>query len=447
VSGGLAGSAAVDGVAGGGNGAGTNGAAASDARITARRAVEALRSGVPNRDAVRVLGSAQPQVEERFWEQLQAAKDDLAAGRQTPGLLVAGDFGAGKSHLLEYLEHLALQQNFVCSKVVISKETPLYDATKLYRAALENAVVPGRRGAALTEIAAGLDFASPAYRDFSAWVHRSESGLNSRFPATVFLYERVKDAEILDRIVSLWAGDPLNVSEIRSWLRAHDAAATYRLERVAAKDLPFQRFDFAPRLMVAAGYAGWVVLVDEVELIGRYSFMQRARSYAALARWAGRLEGEAYPGLATVFAITSDYAAAVLEARNDAEVIPGRLRSSGLDPEHLLASQAERGMRLIAREAVYLRSPDRHTIRHLKDQVRDLHAAAYGWDPPALEGEDDPALRMRQHVRRWINEWDLTRSDPAYTAHTVVSEVAMDYTESAELETPVEGDAPTEPFG
>jgi hypothetical protein len=104
-------------------------------------------------------------------------------------------------------------------------------------------------------------------------------------------------------------------------------------------------------------------------------------------------------------------------------------------------------MRLIAREAVYLRSPDRHTIRHVKDQVRDLHAAAYGWDPPALEGEDDPALRMRQHVRQWINEWDLTRSDPAYTAHTVVSEVAMDYTERAELETPIEGDAPAEPFG
>ncbi len=31
-----------------------------------RRALEALRNGVPNRDAVRVLGCEQPEVEERF---------------------------------------------------------------------------------------------------------------------------------------------------------------------------------------------------------------------------------------------------------------------------------------------------------------------------------------------------------------------------------------------
>ena len=40
----------------------------------------------------------------------------------------------------------------MCSKVVISKETPFYDPAKLYRAAAEAAVVPGRMGDALTEI-------------------------------------------------------------------------------------------------------------------------------------------------------------------------------------------------------------------------------------------------------------------------------------------------------
>ena len=125
-----------------------------DSPLHARRAIEALRAGVPNRDAVRALGSAQPQAEEEFWRRLQGAGDDFARGVQTPGLLVAGDFGAGKSHLLAYLQHLALQQNFVCSTVVISKETPLYDPAKLYRAALEGAAVPGHTGAALAEIAA-----------------------------------------------------------------------------------------------------------------------------------------------------------------------------------------------------------------------------------------------------------------------------------------------------
>jgi hypothetical protein len=388
-----------------------------------------------------VLGSTQSQIEEEFWHRLQRAGDDLAQGTQAPGILIAGDFGAGKSHLLAYLEHLALRQRFVCSRVVISKETPLYDPLKLYRAALADTTVPGRRGAALAEIAESLDFSSPRFQDFSRWVHRPDRELNSRFPATVFLYERVKDAAILDRIVSLWAGDPLNVSELRSWLRAHDAAATYRLERVHHRDLAMQRFAFAARLIAAAGFAGWVLLVDEVELIGRYSFMQRARSYAALARWAGLLatEGEACPGLLTAFAITSDFATAILDGRNDAEAVPGKLRATGLEAERLLASQAERGMRFIAREALHMRPANREAIEHARDEVRALHGRAYRWTPPPAESGADLSLRMRQHVRQWINEWDLRRADPSYRPQFVVSEVAMDYSERPELEARSEG--------
>ena len=80
--------------------------------------------------------------------------------------------------------------------------------------------------------------------------------------------------------------------------------------------------------MVAAGYSGWVLLVDEVELIGRYSLKQRARSYAELARWMGKLEKVSYPGLSTAFALTADFSSFVLEGRNDVERIPGRLRAS-----------------------------------------------------------------------------------------------------------------------
>jgi BREX system ATP-binding protein BrxC/D len=126
-----------------------------------RQAIEALRAGVPNRDAVAVLGSGQPRIESKFLEALDLAQDDLPNARQTPGLLIAGGFGSGKSHLLEHLQHLALQQNFICSKVVISKETPLFDPARFYRAAIRAAVVPKRTGDALTEVAFSLKFDTP----------------------------------------------------------------------------------------------------------------------------------------------------------------------------------------------------------------------------------------------------------------------------------------------
>src|SRR4051794_575497 len=97
-----------------------------------RRTIEALRSGVPNRDAVYELGSSQDEIEARFDELLA----DVSQKGGNRGLLVGGDFGTGKSHLLEYLQHVASAQRFVASKIVISKETPLHDPVKVYRTAI-----------------------------------------------------------------------------------------------------------------------------------------------------------------------------------------------------------------------------------------------------------------------------------------------------------------------
>jgi P-loop Domain of unknown function (DUF2791) len=404
-------------------------------RIQARRAIEALRVGVPNRDAVRLLSSQQPQVEARFRRQLEGLAEDAPAGRPTPGLLVAGDFGAGKSHLLAHLEHVALDERMVCSRVVISKETPLYDLGRVFRAAVASLVVPGKRGSALAEIASGLDADSPEYTALTHWVSRPDVGLSSRFAASLFLYQQVRDPEVRDRIVSLWAGDPLNVSQMRSWLRALGERATYRLESVPSRELVLQRLLFLARLIMAAGYAGWVVLFDEVELIGRYSFKQRARSYAELARWAGKLKTGGIPGLAATFAITTDFDAAVLQDRGDLEVVPGKLRASGAEADLKLASQAEQGMRMIAREPVRLRGPDRAALERTREEVRALHALAFAWEPPDLgAGELLSTTRIRQYVRRWINEWDLKRLDPDYAPATVVVDLPVDYSVRPELE-------------
>ena len=81
------------------------------------------------------------------------------------GTLVAGDFGTGKSHLLGYLETRALARNFVCSRVVVSKETPLFDMDKMFRAAVENGRVPGVTGQMVEEITQKLDYNSQSYAE------------------------------------------------------------------------------------------------------------------------------------------------------------------------------------------------------------------------------------------------------------------------------------------
>lgn len=404
--------------------------------VHARRAVEALRSGVPNRDAVSELGSAQAEIEHRFREKLDVARAGQAAG----GLLVGGDFGSGKSHLLEYLQHLAVEDNFVASKIVISKETPLHDPVKVYRSAAENAVVPGRHGVALTEVASSLRFDSEAYARFYRWTDTPERGLNERFPASLYLFENLRsaDREFADRLIRFWSGDPIGVGELKKKLRELGEAATWALSKVSQRDLALQRFRFASHMVQAAGFSGWVLLFDEVELIGRYSVLQRGKSYGEVARWVAGFELEPIEGLISVLAITDDFRAKVIEEKLDEERVPARFRDRG---EEVLASRAEQGMRLIDRDLVRLALPGPAALAQTYERLKAIHAQAYRWQPPGLPPDLPLTSRqMREYVRAWINEWDLRRLYPDYRPHIEIEGFRMEYTEDSGLEKPPEDD-------
>jgi hypothetical protein len=187
--------------------------------------------------------------------------------------------------------------------------------------------------------------------------------------------------------------------------------------------------------MQAAGYAGWVVLLDEVELIGRYSLLQRAKSYAEVCHWVrGDRDDPAAP-LVAVLATVDDFEAHVLVGKNDLELIPKRLRQKATAEADLLAAAAETGMRIIEREQIALQPPDRDALDRTYARLKALHAEAYGWNPPDVEGlERLPSNRMRQYVRAWINEWDLCRLDPDYVPDTTVTDVIVGYDEDADLE-------------
>jgi hypothetical protein len=410
--------------------------------MNARRALEALRAGVPNRDAVAALGSLQTAVDDRFSLLLGALRRP-SAGKAVGGMLLGGGFGSGKSHVLQHLAHEALQANFVVSKVVVSKETALYDPAKVFRAAIDEARLPDRAGSAIDEVAAGLQTDSADYAALYRWVHSDGVPVDNRFAATLYLYEYGRgDPEFADRITRFWAGDPLTTADLRRRLREAGAASIYRLSAVKERDLAVQRFRFVSRLMRAAGYAGWVVLLDEVELIGRYSLLQRAKSYAEVSQWVRGDRDDPDVPLAAVLATVDDFEAQVLVGKNDLELIPKRLRQKATADAELLAAAAETGMRIIEREQVTLQPPDRDALDRTYRRLKALHAEAYGWDPPDVEGlERLPSNRMRQYVRAWINEWDLRRLDPAYRPETTVAEIGVEYGEDVTLETGAEDDA------
>ncbi len=408
--------------------------------LDSRRAIEALRNGVPNRKAVEILGCSQPRAEAAF-DALLAGTAGAGAGAppgKSSGMLVSGGFGSGKSHLLAHLESRALSQNFVCSTVTVSKETPLYDLGKVFKSAVENARMPNRRGRLIEELGSATDWKSGGSADFFRWADEAASSglLSPMFPASLLVYERVGDPELTGKIESFWAGDRIRVAEVKDGLRRIGQARTYVFRAPKAVDLPPQRLRFAVELIRSAGYQGWVVLLDELELVGSYSLMQRGRSYAELARWLGRVVHQACPGLVAAGTVTDDFASAIIspDGKKDRDYVSPKLAGSRYAG---IAAHAETGMRLLERECIPLTAPTEDDVDATVEKLRRMYGESYGWEAPKLEGRAGGGgirARMRYKVRASINAWDLLRFYPESRPDIVGGEYRPAYEENADLE-------------
>lgn len=413
--------------------------------LTYRRALEALRNGVPNREAVSILGCNQPEAERQFADLLADAPD----ANDALGMLVSGEFGAGKSHLLTHLEDQALSQGFVCSRVSISKETPLYDLGKVFKSAMENGRMPDRSGRLIEELWMRIDQASPEYDNFFHWADDAEqSQLSPLFPASLRIRQRDRDSGLSRDIEYFWSGDRIGIKRIRDGLREIGLQRHYPFRAPKAAELPPQRLRFATELIKSAGYKGWVVLLDEIELVGSYSLLQRGRSYAELARWLGRTRGEAYPGLVAVATVTVDFASAILggsPGKEDLDKAAARWRVKGDDA---LAARADTGMRLLERECLSLRSPTDDDVNATIEKLREMYTEAYGWDAPHLQprvGGARHEAQIRYKVRAAINEWDLQRLYPGSHPETVIAEFRPAYAEDPDLERESEDNDDSQP--
>ncbi len=406
--------------------------------VEARRVVEGLRAGVPNKHVVTALGCLQPEVEGRFRRMLEATQQNITTGLCPRGMVLEGEFGSGKSHVLEYLQHLALDANFICSRIVISKETPLYHPVRLFYSAIESAVVPNKQGEVFAEIAGECDVWTPRYKNLVAWANNTENHIDTRFAATLLLYERMSsDMELGHRMARFWTGDPIGVGDLKKYLQEAGFGGQYTFGRVSATELALQRFQFAARLMQAAGYAGWILLIDEAELIGRYSVNQRAKSYAEVARLMNMVDGQKLPGLGTVIALTNDFRKEILEKKGDSVKMLEKLRSKQTDVDRVLADKAEKGMGLLQSQRIPLGQPSSGTIQDVHQIVRGMHLKGHGWNmwDHASEGPANivAGTSMRKYVKSWVTEWDFLRLYPGEECEIEVSSWKPCYDEPQDI--------------
>ena len=409
-----------------------------------RRAIEALRNGVPSRAAVKQMGCNQPRIERVFKQMLNEATKPNSADSNTQGLLISGDFGAGKSHLLAHLEQIALSNNFACSKVAISKETPLNNLGKVFSSAMENGRLPDKRGRFIEELSDNLGKIgqdSLEFEDFLNWAKESASSeqLNKIFAATLFLRTNYQlEPKLGADIEAFWEGDKIKVSDIKKPLRSMGKLKEFQFTAPKVVELPSQRLRFTLELIKSVGYNGWIVMLDELELISSYTVLNRGLSYAEIARWLGLSEDRRFPGLIFVGAVTDDFALEVIDPRGrrkDNDKIPARLQNHVKYFAHV--GDAINGMNALLNNCIALNQPSDDEIDSSLETLRTLYKTTYDWEPPhykSTSGDAGLQKRMRYKVRAAINEWDLRRLNPNYQPDTKIDEYKIHYEEDKDTE-------------
>jgi len=399
----------------------------TEGKISDRRAIEALRAGVPNGDAVKALGSGQAQIIGVFQDKLDNAASVEAV--EATGVVISGPFGSGKSHLVEELHQFALAANYVSSKVSISKETPLHLPQKMVQAVVGSMQAKDKPDGLLLDMVLGYKSDRPAARDFHAWCGRAGSRISVMFRSLLDLRDAgIEDLEIVDLITRYFSGEAIPITTIRR--HVGEMGLNLQMEVVPAAERPWQTMRFLTRFCQVSGYRGWAIFLDEAELISKYGPISRARAYEQLGRWLGLRADHRLAGTAVVATVINDFTYEVLGSKGDRWNVPG-LMARGLRHSDIAgASFAVDAIEAID-DALYLTDMTQEQLRKAHDVLRGTHARAYDWDAPELGIAFNKHQPMRLYVRRWINEWDLRRlysltSAPIFLGENVEIDLAED---------------------
>ncbi len=268
--------------------------------------IDALRRGTVPRNGLDALAVGV----QRFQQTLDEELDAAAIGR---GLFkaVRGEYGAGKTFFGRWLQERARSRQFATSEVQISEtETPLHRMETVYRRLVERIATTDSGEGAFRGIVDGWFYAleqdvladgSVDAADSDALIARTEALMETRlasvtkvapaFSATLRAYRRAllaEDHALADGLMAWLSGQP-NV-----------AAGVRRAAGVKGDIDHFGAANFLAGLLIIlrdSGYAGLLLVLDEVEILQRMRADTREKGLNALRQWIDEIDAGRFPGL------------------------------------------------------------------------------------------------------------------------------------------------------
>lgn len=267
--------------------------------------LQALRTGTVPANRLDALAVGLEKLAPTFSEEL-----DFVASGNGQFKAIRGEYGAGKTFTVRWMQEHALSQGFLTAEVQISEtETPLYKLETVYRRLMEQLSSENVRGGALRGV-------------MDRWIERLEeqvlqSGVDENDETQLEAeINRLLESRLMEvsRSVPQFAaalrayngaifdGDLALAQGVVAWLggQPNVSAATKRAMNVSGAIDHFGALSFLRGFLTMvrdAGYRGLVLVLDEVETLQRMRTDTREKSLNALRQLIDEVADNRFPGL------------------------------------------------------------------------------------------------------------------------------------------------------
>ena len=380
--------------------------------------VSALRSGTVAREGLEYIAVAVDGVQTEIEKELDRVAKGASAFR-----LVRGGYGSGKTFLASMIGAVGMQKKFVVSKVVITKDLPLYKTTAFYRQICRNLYYQRQDGALRLLVEAwindletkvcdsGLSEDHPDFLDAVCdKIETYLSGIDEqigRMATVLRAYARLRfedkteDAQLL---LDWMCGDP-NVP----------AASVTRLAAVKGRleDADVKFFLRGLLEIIRFRQAGLILIVDELETATRIQSNLAKKTWEVLKDWTNAIADNEFPGL---FMIATGTPAMLTDADKGIPSVPAlhqRLRIDEPKPGDFI------NYRNIQ---IPLFPFDRDRLQEVAVKVRNIYPATHAERVTKLADQttldfllgrfqsafgDNLAVAPRLFLRKWVDTLDL----------------------------------------
>lgn len=332
--------------------------------IEARHIIEALRSGIPSRAVGQYFSEARPKIMKEISNRLDLVCDQ----GKSSGMVISGKYGEGKTHLLNTVFNLAHSNNMVVSYLSLSKETPMDKLYLVYQKIVQNTYLPRRQQPGFMHEMEKISANSPVANEMLLYAAK-----HLETDKLYYLFRSYLNTEDSDEKFLLQAdleGDFIaNAALKKIYRRIFNHPVKYNVNFTKTKYC-MDYFSFMSHLFIQLGFHGWVILVDETELMGRLGKKARLNAYRNMANFL--LPQKRMESVFSMFALSASYAEDVIEGKHEYENL------EAIYPEE--QEPARTVLDLLTR-APQLLPLTKDEINEVLCKIQDFHGRAYGWEP------------------------------------------------------------------